>query len=95
MGSLDDIIHKHKLEAWLKLRICKEIAQGMAFLHSNRVMHRDLKPANVLVATLSREAPQHVKLSDFGSARLTGDVAKSRYTMGIGTPNCNLTFFTS
>lgn len=43
----------------------------------------------VLVNTLLRDAPRHIKLSDFGSARVTGDVKSKQYTMGIGTPSCS------
>ena len=37
---------------------------GLAFLHSNRVIHGDIKPSNILVAP-----PNRVKLGDFGLAR--------------------------
>lgn len=42
---------------------------------------------------MSKKAPQHIKLSDFGSARLLGDTqAKSQYTTRVGTPNCMQVF---
>ncbi len=56
-----------------------QIAHGMAFLHQFGIVHRDLKPENVIVSN-----DGHVKLFDFGLARLTesrlptqGDLARS------------------
>ena len=46
-----------------KLLMLKQIALGMAFLHSRDIIHRDLKPANVLI-TQSRVC----KIADFGTS---------------------------
>ncbi|KAH3731345.1 tyrosine protein kinase [Pelomyxa schiedti] len=86
MGSLEGILSQQTLSEEMKLRLCFEIAQGMQFLHRNRVIHRDLKPANVLISSLSPSAGQHIKLSDFGTARMATDVSESaKYTACIGT----------
>ncbi|EGD78450.1 TKL protein kinase [Salpingoeca rosetta] len=51
--------------AWdLKLRLLREVASGMAFIHSLDQMHRDLKSGNVLVSSSLR-----AKITDFGSIR--------------------------
>ncbi|KAH3765839.1 TKL protein kinase [Pelomyxa schiedti] len=85
LGNLQDNLKKH-LDWDLKVTFAREIAQGIFFLHSNKVIHRDLKPENVLVVSLVKEAPHHVKLSDFGSARHASSVDNQQYTGCVGTP---------
>ncbi|KAG2491381.1 hypothetical protein HYH03_010173 [Edaphochlamys debaryana] len=56
---------RRPLDARARFRIALQIAQGLRFLHGNKVVHRDLKPDNVLL-THNREA----KLADFGLSRV-------------------------
>ena len=44
----------------------RQILQGVAYCHSQRVIHRDLKPANILLSGANNEL---IKLADFGLAR--------------------------
>ncbi|KAG0266109.1 hypothetical protein DFQ27_000156 [Actinomortierella ambigua] len=48
-----------------KMRLAQEIAQGLAFIHQEKVLHRDLKSANVLLTK-----HMEVKLADFGLAKV-------------------------
>ena len=41
------------------------LAQGMMYLEERRLVHRDLAARNVLV-----KSPNHIKITDFGLARL-------------------------
>lgn len=51
--------------ALTKLRICKSICNGIAYMHAMQFIHRDVKPNNVLID----EDTLDVKISDFGSTR--------------------------
>jgi serine/threonine-protein kinase len=48
-----------------RLRLFRQVCQGVQHAHQNLVVHRDLKPSNILVDTQGR-----VKLLDFGVAKL-------------------------
>nr|BFE58217.1 hypothetical protein GCM10020063_027430 [Dactylosporangium thailandense] len=51
------------------LRICAEVAAGLAAAHAHGLVHRDVKPANVILS------PAGAKLVDFGIATLVGPEA--------------------
>ena len=53
----------------MKVKLMKQIADGVAFLHSKNVVHRDIKPGNILVK-LTRERHAAVKLGDFGLSKI-------------------------
>ncbi len=67
--------------------VARQIADALIYAHDLNVVHRDLKPANVLVVE-SPGAPLHVKVLDFGLAKLTesesADITKTGEI--IGTP---------
>lgn len=58
---------------WNSVHILLQIAQAMAYLHSQTVIHGDLKPLNILVShieVLGEVQEYLVKVADFGSAQL-------------------------
>ncbi|KAF9966534.1 hypothetical protein BGZ73_000980, partial [Actinomortierella ambigua] len=75
-GSLQALLDTtpSKLTWPAKSLIAHEIAKGLAYIHSHKLLHRDLKSANVL---LTRHL--EVKLSDFGMARLKMATATKTY----------------
>eukprot|EP00727_Mastigamoeba_balamuthi_P010210 m51a1_g5811 putative protein kinase domain containing protein (981) ;mRNA; r:146240-149867 len=71
----------------LRLKFVQNIAEAMAFLHSNGVIHRDLKPSNVLISSFDLGDKVNCKLTDFGCSRTVKDINELfRYTIGVGTP---------
>lgn len=65
-----------------KLRIIVDVCEGLDFGHKRGVYHRDVKPANVRLGG----ARLHVKLVDFGIARLEDSTMTHSGTI-LGTPS--------
>ncbi|HET7600299.1 MAG TPA: serine/threonine-protein kinase, partial [Gemmatimonadales bacterium] len=64
------------------LRIAREVADALAYAHSQGVVHRDIKPGNILLVG------GHAVVADFGIAVATGAQSESLTELGfaIGTP---------
>ncbi|MCH9651656.1 MAG: serine/threonine-protein kinase [Deltaproteobacteria bacterium] len=58
-----------------------EVCHAVAYAHGNLIVHRDLKPANILV-----DGDDHVRLLDFGVAKLLGEEASQSANTRILTP---------
>ncbi|MEZ6134716.1 MAG: protein kinase [Pirellulaceae bacterium] len=64
--SLRDRVRKHADDVLLRdelLRHMQEAAEGIDYLHRQKVVHRDIKPENMLLLK------GHIKVADFGLAR--------------------------
>lgn len=89
MCSLDQLLHntafdmtKQRLSPIVKIRFVRQLTETLTAFTSMGMRHRDIKPANILV-TFSLAC----KLSDFGTARVYDEEAKSIYERG--TPEYN------
>ncbi|XP_076308513.1 serine/threonine-protein kinase Pak-like [Tachypleus tridentatus] len=49
VGSLDNVVTKTHLSENDISSVCKEVLQGIEYLHVNSVIHRDIKSQNILV----------------------------------------------
>ncbi|XP_055062095.2 receptor tyrosine-protein kinase erbB-4 isoform X1 [Misgurnus anguillicaudatus] len=79
-GCLLDYVYEHQenIGSQLLLNWCVQIAKGMMYLEERRLVHRDLAARNVLV-----KSPNHIKITDFGLARLL-DTEEKEYSSDGG-----------
>jgi serine/threonine-protein kinase len=61
--------------------IVTQVAQGLAYAHEHEIVHRDVKPSNIMVV---RDA--HVKITDFGIARMASSAVRTQTGMVLGSP---------
>ncbi|XP_076149623.1 epidermal growth factor receptor [Alosa pseudoharengus] len=82
-GCLLDYVKEHKdnIGSQYLLNWCVQIAKGMNYLEDRHLVHRDLAARNVLVKT-----PQHVKITDFGLAKLLNADEKEYHADGGKVP---------
>ena len=80
-GSLlSDYLRHGPLHPGFAVRVCAEVAAGLAAAHGQGIVHRDIKPANVILT------PTGAKVLDFGIAARVGDVDHLPDGLVLGTP---------
>ena len=77
--SLENRLEKGKLSSVDVRNITQQVAQGLAFLHSQNMTHRDLKPGNILWIS------NQWKLSDFGLLKKINTGSYAHTSNPIGT----------
>lgn len=83
-GSLDRLVLSNRpLSVGQRVAMALDAAQGMAHIHSERVIHQDLALRNLLV-----DDALHVKISDFGLSRIRKTTnSLTEVTQAMGTPS--------
>lgn len=79
-GPLSELYRPQPLDERRVAEIGAQLADALAYVHSQGIVHRDIKPENVLIGDDGR-----VRLADFGIARLLGDLTRhtaTGFTMG-------------
>ena len=63
------------------VRLFIEVARSVGAAHHAGIVHRDLKPANILLTP-----DEHIRITDFGLARLAGTTTLTNTSARSGTP---------
>ncbi|MCR4302676.1 MAG: serine/threonine protein kinase [Gallionella sp.] len=63
------------------LDIAAQVAQGLAYAHEHDIVHRDVKPSNIMVSS-----DGHVKITDFGIARMASSAVQTQTGTVLGSP---------
>ncbi|RCV39434.1 hypothetical protein SETIT_8G224400v2 [Setaria italica] len=80
-GSMEKIINGSRFIGWsCRFKMIQGIAQGLHYLHEQRVVHRDIKPDNILF-----DSDMNPRISDFGVAQKLINKLNCEETL-VGTP---------
>ena len=78
--TLREMIDEGPLEIAKAVDIASQISSGLAKAHDNGIVHRDIKPANIILTS-----DGHVKILDFGIAKLESATRMTRAGHTLGT----------
>jgi non-specific serine/threonine protein kinase len=78
--ALSEKIAEKPLDPGEAVRITMDISGGLAQAHNQGIVHRDLKPANIFITSGG-----HVKMLDFGLAKLAGQTTLTEAGKTPGT----------
>jgi serine/threonine protein kinase len=73
---------KRRLLVTDALSIAIQVATGLSYAHQRGIVHGDIKPSNIMVL-----GDNHVKIADFGIAKMASSVERTQNDVIYGTPS--------
>ena len=72
-GDVDTLLHgpgSNLISAYNLVKIARDAARGLAYLHTQGIVHKDLKPANLLLdGPVDSASRFKCKIADFGCSK--------------------------
>ncbi|HEU0033694.1 MAG TPA: serine/threonine-protein kinase [Kofleriaceae bacterium] len=84
--SLDEVVAQGPLPIDRAVDITRQILFGLAHAHEHGIIHRDIKPGNIALSQKSGMG-DHVKILDFGLAKLNQETSNLTSGIVVGTPS--------
>jgi len=78
--SLYELLNKQSLTVPQSLDIAAQLCEGLTEAHKRGIIHRDIKPGNIII-----EQNNHLKILDFGLAKLKEVTRKTSTLTTVGT----------
>lgn len=86
--DLRKLLKAERLEPLEVAQLGADLADALAYIHSQGVIHRDVKPANILLYRAGEQDTRlYSKLTDFGIARMVNATMATATGATIGTAN--------
>jgi serine/threonine-protein kinase len=85
-APLDAIVRQGPVPPRRALRIVRQILSALAHAHAHGIVHRDIKPENVVLER-TPGLEDHVRILDFGLAKLMGSDFGLTVGVAVGTPH--------
>ncbi|MBV8759151.1 MAG: serine/threonine protein kinase [Deltaproteobacteria bacterium] len=80
------LVEQKRLEIPRAVELMRQILSGLAHAHEQGIVHRDIKPGNIMV-TPKAPLGLHVRLLDFGLARIAEGSSSISDGVAVGTPS--------
>jgi eukaryotic-like serine/threonine-protein kinase len=84
--GLDAVVAEGPLPIGRAVAITRQVLFGLEHAHEHGIIHRDVKPANIVLSQKSGMG-DHVKILDFGLARLNQETSNLTTGVVVGTPS--------
>ncbi|HEU4611857.1 MAG TPA: serine/threonine-protein kinase [Kofleriaceae bacterium] len=80
------LVEQRRFEIPRAVEIMRQVLSGLSHAHEQGIIHRDIKPANIMV-TPKAPLGVHVRILDFGLARILGANTSTSKGFAVGTPS--------